>query len=50
MFPQIMGAVPAEITTLLADADTVWDGVKAFVIGVTVFYILFRIAKRVRGK
>jgi len=44
---QVIATAPAEITGLVSDASTVWDSVKLIIVGVGVFFVLWRIAKRV---
>jgi len=46
MFLQIVGAVPAEITTALEDLTGLWDDIKPFIMAVGVFLILWRFFRR----
>lgn len=48
--PDAAAAVPAEITDLLADANTVWTGVKDILTAVVVFTVLLAFARRIRSR
>lgn len=47
---EVIATVPAELDLIVTDATTLWGTVKTFILAVAVFYIMFRIVKRVRGK
>jgi len=50
MVSEAQAAVPAEITGLLTDVDTVFADVKITILAIVGFFLLLWIVKKVRGK